>query len=61
MKKIYCYECNKYKKLINGNGSNNFIISIICSKCGYNNDRIFKEEESIEILKTFGSIDNINE
>ena len=32
-------------------------ISIICSKCGKNNDTIFKEEESIEILPALGLIE----
>ena len=32
-------------------------ISIICSKCGKNNDTIFKEEESIEILPVLGLIE----
>ena len=36
-------------------------ISAICSKCGSNDEIIFKEEESIEILKTFSLIDNIEE
>ena len=34
---------------------------IICDKCGSNDDKIFTIEESIEILKTLGLIDNINE
>ena len=39
----------------------NLVFSIICDKCGSNNDKVFKEEESIEILKVLGLIDNINE
>ena len=27
------------------------VLFIICDKCGSNNERIFKEEELIEILK----------
>ena len=34
-------------------------LSIICSKCRNEDDKIFKEEESIEILKVLGLIENI--
>ena len=34
------------------------VISIICDKCGSNDEKIFKEEESIEILKIHGLIKN---
>ena len=37
------------------------VLSIICDKCGSNDDKIFTIEESIEILKILGLIDNINE
>ena len=33
--------------------------SIICSKCKNEDGKLFKEEESMEILKVFGSIENI--
>ena len=36
-------------------------LSIICSKCKNEDEKIFKEEESIEILKIFGLIHNIEE
>ena len=32
-----------------------------CNKCGRKNEKIFKEEESIEILKILGLIANIEE
>ena len=35
--------------------------SIVYSKCGREYKKIFKEEQSIEILKTLGLIDNIEE
>ena len=35
------------------------VISIICSKCKNNDEKIFKEEEPIEILKILGLIENI--
>ena len=35
--------------------------SIICSKCDSQEEKLFKEEEAIEILKILGIIDNIEE
>ena len=35
-----------------------FVRSIICSKCGNKDEKIFKKEESIEILKILGLIKN---
>ena len=35
------------------------VLSIICSKCRNEEDKIFKEDKSIEILKTLGLIENI--
>ena len=32
---------------------------LICSKCKNENEKIFKEEESIEVLKILGLIENI--
>ena len=32
------------------------VLSIICSKCENDNEKIFKEEEPIEILKILGLI-----
>ena len=53
--KIFWVKCNKFKKFVNPKVSYNFyktfILSIICSKCGENIVRMFKEEESIEISK----------
>ena len=34
---------------------------IICSKCKIEDEKMFKEEESIDILKTLGLIHNIEE
>ena len=36
-------------------------LSIVYSKCGHEYEKIFKEEESTEILKILGLIDNIEE
>ena len=35
------------------------VLSIICSKCKNEDEKIFKDKESIEILKIFGLIENI--
>ena len=65
MKKVYCIKCNKYRKPKKSKISNIFnralVFSIICENCGSNDEKIFKEEESIKILKTLGLINNINE
>ena len=37
------------------------VLSIICSKCKSEDEKIFKQEESIEILKVLGLINNIEE
>ena len=39
----------------------NISLSIIYSKCGHEYEKIFKEEESMEILKIRGLINNIEE
>ena len=53
----------KYRKFKNSKKSNIFkktsVISIICSKFGNENKKIFKEEKPIEILKILGLIENI--
>ena len=54
MKKIYCAICGKYRKFKNLDISYIFektlVLSIICSKCKHEHEKIFKEEESIEFL-----------
>ena len=37
------------------------VLSIICSKCKNEDQKIFKKEESIEILKILGLINNVEE
>ena len=65
MKKIYFIKCVKYKKFKDPQISCIFdkalVLSIICDKCGSNDEKLFKEEESIEILKILGLINNMNE
>ena len=35
------------------------VLSIICNKCENEDEELFKEEESIDILKILGLIENI--
>ena len=35
------------------------LLSIICSKCKNEDEKLFKEEESIEVLKILDLIENI--
>ena len=56
IKIVYCIKCNNYRKFKNPKlytYNEKLVLSIICNKYGNNNDRIFKEEKSIEILKKF--------
>ena len=55
MKKLYCVICGKifiaFRKTL--------VLSLICSKCKNEDEKIFKEEESIEISKVLCLIENI--
>ena len=63
MKKIYCVICSKYRKFQKSKISylleKTLVLSIICCKCKNEDEKLFKEEESIEISKFFGLIKNI--
>ena len=63
MKKLYCVNCGKNRKFEKPKISNilekTLVLSIICSKCKTEDEKIFKEEEIIEILKILGLIENI--
>ena len=63
MKKLYCAICGKYRKSKNPKilyiFGKTLVLSIICSKCKNEDEKIFKEEESIEILKILGLVENI--
>ena len=63
MKKIYCVICCKYRKFEKSKISylleTTLILSIICSKCKNEDEKLFKEEESTEILEVLGLIENI--
>ena len=52
MRKIYCTKCKKYKKFKKAK-------IYICGKALLYLIFVFKEEESIEILKLLGLIENI--
>ena len=62
IKKLCCVICGKYKKFKNPKISyiveKTLVLSIICSKCKNEDGKIFREEESIEILKSFGLFRN---
>ena len=51
-----------YRKFENPKISNllekTLVLSIICSNCKDEDEKIFKEKKSIEILKSFGLINN---
>ena len=63
MKKLYYVICGKYRKLEKPKISylleKTLVLSIICSKSKNEDGKLFKEEESIEILKLLGLIENI--
>ena len=63
MGKIYCNKCRKYSEFKKHKKSNicdrALLFSSICNKCGKEDQKIFKEEESIEILKFFVYINNM--
>ena len=55
MKNIYCIKCYKYRKFENYKIScildKRLVLSIVFIKYGSNDEKIFKEEGSTEILK----------
>ena len=63
MKKLYRVIYGKYRKSRNPKISYIFeetlVFSIICSMCENEDEKIFKEEKSMEILKIIGLIENI--
>ena len=62
MKRFYCIISGKYRKFEKANISyplqKALVLSIICSKGKNEDEKMFKEEESIEILKVLGFIEN---
>ena len=55
MKILYCVICSKYRKFEKPNISylleKTLVLSIICGKYKNEDEKIFKEEDSIEMLK----------
>ena len=61
--KIYCNVCSKYRKIKYPKILFIFLkktlsVSIVYNKCGHKYGKIFKEEESIKVLKIFSLITN---
>ena len=64
MKILHCIICNKHRKIEKPKIScllEKKILSFICSKCKNKDKKMFKEEESVEILKTISLINNLEE
>ena len=63
MKKPYCVICGKYRKFekpkISYHLEKLLVPHITCSECKNENEKLFKGEESVEILKILVSIENI--
>ena len=63
MKKLYDVTCSNYRKIEKTKTSyllrQRSVLSIICGRCKNGDQKLFKEEASIEILKNFALIENI--
>ena len=63
MRNLYCVISGKYRKFEKPKISylleKTLVLSIICSKCKNEDEKLFKKEKFIEILKIFGLIENI--
>ena len=63
MKNWYCIICGNYRKFEKTKIScvleKTLILSIICRRCKNKDEKTFKEEELIDILKILGLIENI--
>ena len=63
MKKLYCDIFDKYKNIkipkITYVFEKTFSFSIICNMCENEDEKIFKEEDSIEILTILGLFKNL--
>ena len=57
-RKGWIYHSKKYTTLKVKSKEKSWVLPIICSKCGNDNDGIFREEENIDILKILGLIGN---
>ena len=63
MKNIYWVICRKYRKFEKPKISyllqKTLVLSIICNKCKNEDEKIFQEKDSTEILKLFGLIEKV--
>ena len=62
MKKLDCVICGKYRRFEKPKMLElklKLVLSIICNKCKHEDEKLFKEKESIEILKILSIIENI--
>ena len=63
MKKIYFVVCGYHRQLKKPKilyiFKKTLVLSIICSKCKNQDEKIFKKEESIEMLEILGLLKNI--
>ena len=63
MRKIYCTKCKKYKEFkkpkISYICDKILLLSGICNICGSKDEKTFKEEVSIEILKILDLVYNM--
>ena len=63
MKNIYWVICRKYRKFEKPKISyllqKTLVLSIICNKCKNEDEKIFLEKDSTEILKLFGLIEKV--
>ena len=63
MKKLYCVFPSKYRKFewpkISYLIEKTLVLSSICRECKNEDEKLFKEEESLELLKIVGLIENI--
>ena len=60
MKNLYCVICGKYRKFEKSEIS--YLLGkilVLSADCKNEDEKIFKEEKSIEIFKIFGLIENI--
>ena len=58
---LTCGKNRKFKNLKNLKDilDEKLVLSIICNKCKNEDEKVFKDEESIEILKILGLIENV--
>ena len=65
MENLYCVICNKYRKFENPKIlyllEKTLVLSLIFNKCQNKNEKLFKEEESIEIMKIHNYFKNMSE